>query len=274
MAHLLIADERDAVVRGVREALEPRGHVLEQAPNFDEAVGLVRHCRAIQDPFDLLILGSFAGGDADQLIQALDPVDTDHAVALLGSDVAPDAPLPGVLAALGKRGRYLGRLEEWDLALDYLQRLEGTQAEREAIAAHQARLAGEATLAQFEQTANAVLQPLGRDLAAYLLPLAEYQATPSFWVALRHVFVHERVRCYALLAVLRRLAADKLAHGTVVAPGHFEYPVGGDHFVYFRWANGRRVLEDFVPSARRQATIERLGHAPEPVVEWVAAAVV
>jgi len=75
-----------------------------------------------------------------------------------------------------------------------------------------------------------------------------------------------------LLATLRRLDADKLAHGRVVAPGHFMLPVGGTHRVFFRWVNGRRVLEAFVPAAEAHATTERLTHAPEPPVALVEAA--
>jgi CheY-like chemotaxis protein len=279
MAHILIFHPDDAVRLALRRAIEPAGHVVEHLGDGREVVGLVEHQEAIHDPFDLLLL-------ADATLMADLGHRADHGVALIGT-VATDPRVLGtvdpagdivaqLLAVLARRERYLGRLGEWDQAADYLG-VVGFAEQRAAVAAHRPAVpfadpAEPAVTKAFqvaEDAANAALQHLPGELSAALAPLAPYQATPSFWTQLRHAYAHERVRALALLATLRRLDADKLAHGRVVAPGHFTLPVGGTHQVFFRWANGRRVLEAFVPAKDAAATTERLTHAPEPPVPLV-----
>jgi hypothetical protein len=284
MAHVLIFHPDDAVRLALRKAIEPAGHVVEHLGDAGEVVGLVEHQEAIQDPFDVVLLPD-AG-----LLGALGARRVDHGVALVGTTTAEPflgavdagAPADGIVAqlaaALGRRERYLGRLETWDLALDYLARV-GMAEQRAVVAAHRPSVPGldsaepavAAALQASEDAANAALQGQPGTLEAALAPLAPYQATPTFWTQLRTEFAHARVRALALLATLRRLDADKLAHGRVVAPGHFTLPVGGTHQVFFRWSNGRRVLEAFAPTREALATAERLTHAAEPPVNLVEA---
>lgn len=284
MAHVLIFHPDDAVRLALRRAIEPAGHVVEHLDDAGEVVGLVEHQEAIQDPFDLVLLPDSA------LLAELGPRRADHGVALLGGQapvaflgaVDPGAPADGIVAqlaaVLGRRERYLGRLGTWDLALEHLDRV-GLPEQRAVVTAHRPAVPGAdpaegavaAALQAAEDAANAALQGQPGTLDAVLAPLAPYQATPTFWTQLRHELAHARVRALALLATLRRLDADKLAHGRVVAPGHFTLPVGGTHHVFFRWSNGRRVLEAFVPTADASATTERLAHAPEPPVPLVEA---
>jgi hypothetical protein len=288
MAHILIAHPDDAVRLALRSAIEPAGHVVEQLAQAGEVLGLVEHQEAIHDPFDLLVLGM----DVPALLAQLGPRRVDHGVAEIGAVTDPRSLgaldprgdiVEALKAVLARRERYLGRRGEWDLALDYLQRV-GLTDQHALVAAHRQRLpealaAAEPTeaavhsaLLGVEASANTALQGAVGDLNAVLAPLAPYDATPSFWTQLRAAYSHERVRTLALLHTLRRLDADKLAHGRVVAPGHFTLSVGGTHQVFFRWSNGRRVLEAFVPADQAQATIERLTHAPEPPVALVEAA--
>ncbi|MDB5098117.1 MAG: hypothetical protein JWM80_2538, partial [Cyanobacteria bacterium RYN_339] len=289
MAHILIAHPDAAVGRTLLGAIEPAGHVVQHETRPAEVLGLVEHQEAIHDPFDLVLLGM----DVPALLTQLGARRVDHGVGLLGSQltdpralgtVDPAAGAEGIVASLvailARRERYLGRVGEWDQALDYLLRV--NQMEQHAIVvAHRPKLAAaleaadpsEPAVAQalegVEHAVNAALQGAPGELPAALTPLAPYQATPSFWTQLRNAYAHERIRALALLHTLRRLDADKLAHGRVVAPGHFTLAVGGTHSVFFRWSNGRRVLEAFVPTTQATATIERLTHAPEPPVPLV-----
>jgi hypothetical protein len=285
MANILIFHPDDVVRLALRRAIEPAGHVVEHLADAAEVVGLMEHQEAIQDPFDLLLLPDAA------LLADLGARRVDHGVALIGTApvepflgaVDAGAPAEGIVAqlagVLGRRERYLGRLGTWDLALEHLERV-GMSEQRGVVASHRPSVPGPdsaevgvaAALQASEDAANATLQGQPGTLEAALAPLAPYQATPTFWTHLRTEFAQARVRALALMATLRRLEADKLAHGRVVAPGHFTLPVGGTHQVFFRWSNGRRVLEAFVPTREAQATTERLTHAPEPPVALVEAA--
>jgi hypothetical protein len=306
MAHLLIADADAQVRRTLRQALEPAAHVADETDDVNEVASLVAHSAAISDPFDLLLLGQFSGGaDALALMRQLGHATCDHAVVLVGD--TPDyagsrmgvigtidatRPLGEILdsfkLALARRERYLARLGEWDLALQYLNVLDKAGLEgpatrladqRAAIFAQRDRLAAavgaaepdEASIGRaleaVESAANAALNLLPTRIEDLLAPLANYCATPTFWTALRQAFTHDRVRALALFAVLRQLDRDKLAHGLVIGGTHFQYPIGGSYTVFFRWSNGLRVLEDFAPTIRLEGVTMRLTSAPEaPVV--------
>lgn len=286
MAHLLLAHPDADVRRALRAALEPAGHVADETGDAAEVAELVAHAAAIQDPYDLLLV---AGPD---WARTLEPARRDHAVVLLGApretdprevvgtlDPAGD-PRAALATALAVRERYLGRLATWEHALAYLSSLGATQAAEE-VDRWRARVPGavagaagsEADIARALDAldANCTRELSDTELPPLLAPLSAYQATPSFWVALRECHAHHRIRCLSLLHALRRIDRDRLAHGRALPGGHFELDVDATHRLFFRWSNDRRVLEDFVPADQAEATRERLTHALEAPGELVGA---
>lgn len=253
MAHILIADDVEAVREDIRRMVTAMGHTCEEASDMIEVLRAKDASEAAQAPFDLVLLDyEFAGGASGlDILKRLGEAYCDHRVIMLTGHAnhataaaslgainylmkpVSDRQLEVALeTALVNRERFMERRDELEAALELIDELAALAASNQELEQQMTQLqywngelkaallrggtAGQALVPLYDRTEEEALSALRRAPIRFELahaPLRQFKVTKRFLQDLQAIYEADRLRFFSLVRYLRRLAANSLARG-------------------------------------------------------------
>lgn len=317
MAHFLIADDEPGVREEFRLLLESKGHTCEEARDRPEVIKAVKDSKATSGTdFDIIIM-DYDFGDGTTGLEAMQRLGLDYCehrvIVLTGSrnyslpnefarlgainhllkPVSEDQFWVTIHSALTRRELFVEKREDWEAALDLLDRmgvlegienydafnnqlvgqLEALKAINEQLQA-ELRQAGqrEGEIAKAYEKAGDALGTIPGDINAISSSLQNFGFTKSFLEDVESLFKKDRLHFFVLVSYLKRIEDHPDYPYRVLtpcAPGHAEFRVGRSYRLYFRREDdGEIILERFGNKTVQEKIIDYLANSQDERVGW------
>lgn len=317
MAHFLIADDEAGIRRNFRLLLESKGHTCIEA---SDRPGTIKAARAsisgTSEPFDLILL-DYSFGDGTTGLDVMEKLGLDYCdhrvIVLTGSrqqglsseftrlgainyllkPISSDQFWVTIESALTRRELFVNKREDWEAALDLLDRvgvLEGIETYNtvnQQLASQleslkvinnelqaELRQAGqrEEAVARAYEKASEALSTVPGNINIIAGSLQSFSFTEPFLSDIERLFDKDRLQFYVLASYLKRIEMHPDYPYRVLAgraADHAEYRVGRSYRLYFRRDDaGEIVLERFGHKTVQERIIDYLSQSHDEVMEW------